>query len=75
MPLPGLPDAPELAKEATVTAGPLSPATALLSEVALPPEGSAVDVLVDHLRNLASKDPERVAAVIKQWIRKNDRLG
>ncbi|KVO87722.1 flagellar MS-ring protein [Burkholderia ubonensis] len=37
----------------------------------LPPVGSDVDVLVDHLKHLAGEEPERVAEVIKPWIRKH----
>ena len=36
----------------------------------LPPAGSAVDVMVDHLKVLAGKEPERVAEVVKQWVQK-----
>jgi flagellar M-ring protein FliF len=74
VPVPSLPGAPELAAETAATTRVL-PAAALLSDASLPPEGSAIDVLVDHLKTLASKDPERVAEVIKQWIRKNDGVG
>lgn len=45
----------------------------LLENVDLPPPGSPVDVLVDHLKVLAAKEPERVAEVVKQWVQKNDR--
>jgi flagellar M-ring protein FliF len=37
----------------------------------LPPVGSEVDVLIDHLRVLAEQAPERVAEVLKPWIRKH----
>ncbi|WP_153101623.1 flagellar basal-body MS-ring/collar protein FliF [Paraburkholderia hayleyella] len=37
----------------------------------LPPIGSDVDVLIEHLKLLSGQDPERVAEVIKPWIRKN----
>lgn len=37
----------------------------------LPPVGSDADVLVEHLRVLATQAPERVAEVLKPWIRKN----
>jgi flagellar M-ring protein FliF len=43
----------------------------LLENYNLPPPGSPVDVLVDHLRDLATKEPERVAEVVKQWVQKN----
>jgi len=42
----------------------------LLENYDLPPSGSPVDVLVDHLRVLAGKEPERVAEVVKQWVQK-----
>ncbi|WP_164963658.1 flagellar basal-body MS-ring/collar protein FliF [Rubrivivax sp. JA1026] len=50
-----------------------SPVAPLLANYDLPPPGSAVDVLVDHLKVLASKEPERVAEVVKQWVQKHDR--
>ncbi|HET9641933.1 MAG TPA: flagellar basal-body MS-ring/collar protein FliF [Burkholderiaceae bacterium] len=40
----------------------------LLEDYDLPPPGSPVDVMVDHLRVLAAKEPERVAEVVKQWV-------
>lgn len=43
----------------------------LLENYDLPPPGSPVDVMVDHLKVLASKEPERVAEVVKQWVQKN----
>lgn len=42
----------------------------LLENYDLPPSGSPVDVMVDHLRVLAAKEPERVAEVVKQWVQK-----
>ncbi|EKU81176.1 hypothetical protein HMPREF9710_03556, partial [Massilia timonae CCUG 45783] len=42
----------------------------LLENYDLPPSGSAVDVMVDHLKILAGKEPERVAEVVKQWVQK-----
>ncbi|MET0268708.1 MAG: flagellar basal-body MS-ring/collar protein FliF [Duganella sp.] len=45
----------------------------LLENYDLPPPGSAVDVMVDHLKVLAAKEPERVAEVVKQWMQKNGR--
>jgi len=42
----------------------------LLENYELPPPGSPVDVLVDHLKDLAAKEPERVAEVVKQWVQK-----
>lgn len=49
------------------------PVVPLLENYALPPAGSAVDVLVDHLKALADKEPERVAEVVKQWMQKHVR--
>ncbi|MBV8248641.1 MAG: flagellar M-ring protein FliF [Comamonas sp.] len=43
----------------------------LLEDVDLPPPGSEVDVMVEHLRTLAAKEPERVAEVVKQWVQKH----
>ncbi|QAU24301.1 flagellar M-ring protein FliF [Dyella sp. M7H15-1] len=40
-------------------------------EIPLPPVGSSADVLVEHLKVLAAQAPERVADVIKPWIRKH----
>lgn len=45
----------------------------LLANYELPPPGSPVDVMVDHLKVLASKEPERVAEVVKQWVQKHGR--
>jgi len=42
----------------------------LLENYDLPPAGSPVDVMVDHLKVLAAKEPERVAEVVKQWVQK-----
>ncbi|MCD5364378.1 flagellar M-ring protein FliF, partial [Chromobacterium aquaticum] len=50
-----------------------SPVVPLLENYDLPPAGSSVDVLVDHLKGLAAKEPERVAEVVKQWVQKNGR--
>jgi len=57
----------------TLVAAPVPTARPALlqGEPQLPPVGSEVDVLVDHLRVLASQAPERVAEVIKPWIRKH----
>lgn len=52
-------------------AGPGMPVVPLLENYELPPAGSPVDVLVDHLKLLAEKEPERVAEVVKQWVQKN----
>ncbi|MBV8503213.1 MAG: flagellar M-ring protein FliF [Paucibacter sp.] len=46
--------------------------TPLLENYELPPPGSPVDVLVDHLKVLAGKEPERVAEVVKQWVQKKN---
>ncbi|CUI07784.1 flagellar basal-body MS-ring/collar protein FliF [Massilia antarctica] len=51
------------------------PMVPLLENYDLPPAGSAVDVMVDHLKVLAAKEPERVAEVVKQWMQKNGRTG
>ena len=51
--------------------GPM-PVQPLLENYDLPPAGSAVDVMVDHLRVLAGKEPERVAEVVKQWVQKKN---
>jgi len=56
---------------AAASAGTL-PVQALLAEYDLPPAGSAVDVMVDHLKALAGKEPERVAEVVKQWVQKKN---
>ncbi|KZE31735.1 flagellar M-ring protein FliF [Crenobacter luteus] len=50
----------------------VSPVVPLLENYDLPPAGSPVDVLVDHLKGLAAKEPERVAEVLKQWVQKKD---
>ncbi|HEY4367420.1 MAG TPA: flagellar basal-body MS-ring/collar protein FliF [Steroidobacteraceae bacterium] len=49
------------------------PVGPLLEDYDLPPAGSPVDVMVDHLKVLAAKEPERVAEVVKQWVQKNVR--
>jgi flagellar M-ring protein FliF len=54
--------------------GPGMPVVPLLENYDLPPAGSAVDVMVDHLKVLAEKEPERVAEVVKQWMQKNGRI-
>ncbi|AQR69113.1 MULTISPECIES: flagellar basal-body MS-ring/collar protein FliF [Janthinobacterium] len=54
-------------------AGGSMPVVPLLENYDLPPPGSAVDVMVDHLKVLAEKEPERVAEVVKQWMQKNGR--
>nr|WP_229223527.1 flagellar basal-body MS-ring/collar protein FliF [Duganella sp. sic0402] len=55
------------------TGQPGMPVVPLLENYDLPPPGSAVDVMVDHLKVLAAKEPERVAEVVKQWMQKNGR--
>ena len=45
----------------------------LLENYDLPPPGSPVDVLVDHLKVLSAKEPERVAEVVQQWVQQNGR--
>lgn len=49
------------------------PVVPLLEDYDLPPPGSPVDVMVDHLKVLAAKEPERVAEVVKQWVQKHGR--
>ncbi|WP_332858825.1 flagellar basal-body MS-ring/collar protein FliF [Janthinobacterium svalbardensis] len=61
-----------LALEGEASAGSM-PVVPLLENYDLPPPGSAVDVMVDHLKVLAEKEPERVAEVVKQWMQKNGR--
>ncbi|MBB5607332.1 MULTISPECIES: flagellar basal-body MS-ring/collar protein FliF [unclassified Janthinobacterium] len=60
------------ALESAATAGSM-PVVPLLENYNLPPPGSDVDVMVDHLKVLAEKEPERVAEVVKQWMQKNGR--
>jgi flagellar M-ring protein FliF len=52
--------------------GGVMPVQPLLENYDLPPAGSAVDVMVDHLKVLAGKEPERVAEVVKQWVQKKN---
>lgn len=69
-----LPAAAPAAAPALAHAGSSALATGpLLEDYELPPSGSPVDVMVDHLKALAAKEPERVAAVVKQWVQKNVR--
>jgi flagellar M-ring protein FliF len=58
---------------ASATGAAAMPVVPLLENYDLPPAGSAVDVMVDHLKLLAGKEPERVAEVVKQWMQKNGR--
>jgi len=62
-----------LALEGEAAADNSMPVVPLLENYDLPPPGSAVDVMVDHLKVLAEKEPERVAEVVKQWMQKNGR--
>ncbi|KQZ32528.1 flagellar basal-body MS-ring/collar protein FliF [Duganella sp. Root1480D1] len=68
---------PEAAEAAAAKQGELEssqmPVVPLLENYDLPPAGSPVDVMVDHLKVLAEKEPERVAEVVKQWMQKNGR--
>ncbi|HVZ37038.1 MAG TPA: flagellar basal-body MS-ring/collar protein FliF [Polyangiaceae bacterium] len=57
---------------ASTPGGPI-PVGPLLDDYDLPPSGSPVDVMVDHLKVLAAKEPERVAEVVRQWVQKNVR--
>ena len=50
-----------------------APVVPLMENYDLPPPGSPVDVMVDHLKVLAGKEPERVAEVVKQWVQKHER--
>ncbi|MFA9440775.1 flagellar basal-body MS-ring/collar protein FliF [Uliginosibacterium sp. sgz301328] len=63
-------DAPALG--APVAQGGMS-VVPLLADYDLPPPGSPVDVMVEHLRTLAAKEPERVAEVVRQWVQKKER--
>ncbi|KAB8064001.1 flagellar basal-body MS-ring/collar protein FliF [Janthinobacterium violaceinigrum] len=69
----GLNGLPALEGQAAAAAGGSMPVVPLLENYDLPPPGSAVDVMVDHLKVLAEKEPERVAEVVKQWMQKNGR--
>jgi flagellar M-ring protein FliF len=66
-------DAAQALAGTPAAAGPGMPVVPLLENYDLPPAGSAVDVMVDHLKVLAEKEPERVAEVVKQWMQKNGR--
>ena len=70
--LPRRDKAAATAAHANVPGGPI-PVSPLLDDYDLPPSGSPVDVMVDHLKVLAAKEPERVAEVVKQWVQKNVR--
>jgi flagellar M-ring protein FliF len=64
---------PQALLAATQGQGGMMPVVPLLENYDLPPSGSPVDVMVDHLKVLAGKEPERVAEVVKQWVQKNGR--
>jgi len=68
----GSPEAPAAAKPGALEDSQM-PVVPLLENYDLPPAGSPVDVMVDHLKVLAEKEPERVAEVVKQWMQKNGR--
>jgi flagellar M-ring protein FliF len=70
--LPGSAAAALPAAEGAASLGGAMPVQPLLENYDLPPAGSAVDVMVDHLKNLAGKEPERVAEVVKQWVQKKN---
>jgi flagellar M-ring protein FliF len=70
--LPGNAAAALPAAAGTASLGGPMPVQPLLENYDLPPAGSAVDVMVDHLRVLAGKEPERVAEVVKQWVQKKN---
>jgi flagellar M-ring protein FliF len=61
-----------LGADGTAKLGGTLPVQPLLENYDLPPAGSAVDVMVDHLKVLAGKEPERVAEVVKQWVQKKN---
>ena len=67
----GAPETPAAAGKPGTLEG--SQVVPLLENYDLPPAGSPVDVMVDHLKVLAEKEPERVAEVVKQWMQKNGR--
>lgn len=64
---------PPLPGNAPALGAPVSPLAVapLLDSYDLPPPGSPVDVMVDHLKVLSAKEPERVAEVVRQWVQKN----
>lgn len=69
---PGAGNVPAGALPMAPSLGGTSPVQPLLENYDLPPAGSAVDVMVDHLKVLAGKEPERVAEVVKQWVQKKN---
>lgn len=74
LPAPGQAALPAQASQAALTGASTQPMAVvpLLENYELPPPGSPVDVLVDHLKVLAAKEPERVAEVVKQWVQKKN---
>ncbi|CAH0270110.1 Flagellar M-ring protein [Massilia sp. Bi118] len=70
--LPGNAAAALPAAAGAASLGGAMPVQPLLENYDLPPAGSAVDVMVDHLKVLAGKEPERVAEVVKQWVQKKN---
>jgi flagellar M-ring protein FliF len=73
LPAPGAAGAaPALGGATAPNLGGTLPVQPLLENYDLPPAGSAVDVMVDHLKVLAAKEPERVAEVVKQWVQKKN---
>ncbi|MCW7536518.1 flagellar basal-body MS-ring/collar protein FliF [Aquabacterium sp. A7-Y] len=71
IPLGGPAAAGPAAVATAAMAAPGMPVVPLLENYDLPPAGSPVDVMVDHLKTLAAKEPERVAEVVKQWMQKH----
>lgn len=63
--------APHLENETPVVAATQFTALPLADQLELPEPGSPVDVMVDHLKALAVKEPERVAEVLKQWVQRH----
>lgn len=69
----GAPGGPALALPPAPAGSNVAPVVPLMENYDLPPPGSPVDVMVDHLKVLAGKEPERVAEVVKQWVQKHGR--
>ncbi|WCM95263.1 flagellar M-ring protein FliF [Acidovorax sp. NCPPB 2350] len=63
--------APAMGAPALAGGAPNTAVAPLLENYDLPAPGSPVDVLVEHLRELSTKESERVAEVVKQWVQKN----
>ena len=38
----------------------------------LPPVGSPLEVQLQHLALISKEEPEKVAEVLKQWVKRND---